>query len=212
MPTWGGRWGDRWGCPEPGENIYLALCQQFTWKQAEQWPNHKLVCEIAAIQAFDAHQQAERVERRWSVAGAQGDELDQYGAMVVFPRFGAIDTLYRKGIIAAGRALLGSGDPATFHDVIAEVNPNALRSLAEIFPACVRLTFKQTTEQEQAVIFGLLENVPGLGICLQRIVTFGDEIFQWAGDGIPVTRHWSDATSPTPITPSSETAGWAAVV
>lgn len=212
MPTWGGRWGERWGCPAPGENPYLLLCRDLTWKQAERWPNHRLVCEIAAEQAFEAHREAERVELRFGVSGGAGDELDAWGAAVDFPRFGAHDTLYKKALRASGRSLLGSGDPATFHDVIATINPTALVSLAELFPACVRLFFTDITENEQRIILGLLEHVPGLGICVQSVLTFGGEVFVWGhtdGD-VPVPFHWGYANSPG--IPEDETAGWALIL
>jgi len=211
MPTWGGFWGEPWGCPAPEENPYLLLCRDLTWKQAEDWTNFQKVCEIAAEQAFEAHLEAQQVENRLGVSRGFGDELDAWGQAVGFPRYGAHDTLYKSALQAAGRALLGTGDPDTFHDVINLINPNALLSLAEVFPACVRLTFHNITTLEQEIVFGLLENVPGLGICLQSVFAFDDQVFVWGhtdGD-VDVPHHWDDTRGG--IAPS-DVAGWAFLI
>lgn len=211
MAKWGSKWGGKWGCGDPAENIYLTLCRDHTWKQAEEWPNIKKFCEVAARSAFSAHNDAVAVEKRLGVPRARGDEQDSWGDTLDFPRFGASDTLYRFGLQAAGRALFGSGRPEDFHDVIEIVKPGALGSLQEIFPACVRLFLSGLSPTEEAIVFGLLEDVPGLGICLQKVETFGGQVFQWGhtdGD-VPVTRHW-DALSGG-LSPS-DVAGWAVVV
>ena len=211
MALWGSKWGSKWGCGPPAENIYLTLCRDHTWKQAEKWPNIKKFCEVAAKSAFSAHNDALRVEKRWGVPRSRGDELDSWGDSLDFPRFGASDTLYRFGLQASGRGLFGSGRPGDFHDVINIVKPGALGSLQEIFPGCVRLFLQGLSPVEEDIVFGLLEDVPGLGICLQKVETFGGDVFTWGhtdGD-VPVNRHWDAITgglSPADI------AGWAVLV
>ena len=210
MGTWGSKWGTKWGCPRE-ENPYAILCRDFTWKQAEEWPNFKAFCDVAALSAFAAHKEAGQVERRLGVSRAVGDELDAWGDSLDFMRFGATDTLYRFALRAAGRALRGSGRPEDFHDVISLVKPGALGSLQEIFPGCVRLFLSGLSAVEEEIVFGLLEDVPGLGICLQKVETFGGEVFIWGhtDNDVPTPHHW-DAVSGG-LAPE-DTAGWAVVV
>lgn len=214
---WGGKWGEKWGCP--GLEDYRKLCESYQWKQLDHAPNWAALCRMLVETFAEVDDKIrERVVERVGLDQAEGAELDQWGAAVNQPRWGATDDLYRRAIKAAARKIYSEGAPYDFFDIAELVNPDVLLTIQEIFPACVRLYFTGLSADEQAVLFRLMKHtddnpgVAGLAICLQFVEIDPLGVFEWSylNDDAsldPVDHHWDHTDHDIP-----SAAGWAYTV
>ena len=203
---WGAIWGGQWGC-KPLD--YHDVCRSHLWKQLENAPNFKILCQILARIALSFESEINRMEAGAGVDNAFGDELDQWGFLLDERREGATDDLFRRQIKGKARKLLGSGTVDDFFDVVDAIQENAGLSVVEAFPACVRLFFTNLTNEEQRVVFGLLTDVPALTICLQWIDVDPDGVFEFSYLNedltlFPIQRHWAHTDGDIP---ANQTAG-----
>lgn len=203
--TWGLEWGFTWG-GEPEAYDFKRLFDSHRWKQLDDATEYRKLMNLFGdiLASWDAEivLQAGRV----GIAPANGDELDDWGAMVGIVRNGMADPLYRRAIKAKCRANLGQGDPQTIYDIVRIFSDgNAKCTIVEAFPANFIVWLHNLTLAEQKQVAALFDGVPGLGIGANVVIVDPDGVFQWAGPNTPtVTRHWSGNNSP-----SSEHAGFA---
>lgn len=169
MSEWGSGWGTQWGCELDPVDKVGSLCDLWLWWQYQRAPNMQALCRIFTVIFEELEAKSQRVQTRIGVDRAVGGELDAWGVLVGITRNGVNDALMRRKIKAAARAALGQGQARDFFEVMILITPNSNPRFAEVFPACVRMFFTAVTLQEQEIIFELMKQVPGLGICLQYV-------------------------------------------
>lgn len=216
MGKWSQKWLQKWGCGPKPSDAY-ALAKTYTWKQLDHAVEFiKLRDLLASI--FDAlDRKIGAVQVKVGLDKANGDELDQIGAMVGQPRLGADDDLYRQAIKARARASYAEGAIDDFWDVALLIEPNVIFTVQEVFPACIRLNLGGITPLQQTILFDLLRLVVGLGICVEFVELLDEgELFEWSylesAPGDPrvlysVDRHWD--FYPDHDIPPSQRAGFA---
>lgn len=213
---WGNQWGSQWGC---GTVDFRDVCQLYNWKQLEFADNYNLLCQIIVriAQAIEATTSA--LQESAGIDNAHGLELDQWGEMLDERREGASDDLFRRLIKGKARKLYGSGTPDDFFDVVEAIQPNPGLTVLEAFPACVRVFFRNLNTEEQRIVFGLMNDVPALTICLQWIEVDPGGVFEFSHldspPGVnprvlfPIDRHWGHTDGDIP---QNQTAGKAFLV
>lgn len=221
MSKWGSSWGTAWGCLEDLPNKVESLCKLWLWWQYQRAPNMQTLCRIFTDLFSELEDQAQTIMDRVGLLGATSGELDAWGVLVGVQRNGVSDTLLRRKIQAKARASTGHGQPRDFFDVMTLIAPTSNPSFAEVYPACVRMFFTAVTANEQAIIFELMRQVPGLGICLQYVeIDPSGQVFEFSylesAEGVPprvtfdVQWHWD--FSPDLDIPPDQKAGFAYLI
>ncbi len=196
---WGDKWGDKWGCPSFQE--FRELCDQYQWKQLDHAPNWHKLCEILVETFAPVDDKIREMGERVGLDQAVGDEVDQWGAAVKQPRWGASDDLYKRAIKAAARKTFSQGRPHDFIDIAELINPEVGVTIQEVFPAAVRLFFRNLSADEQRILFGLMRHtedtpgVAGLAIGTQLVEVDERGVFEWSylnddSSKLPVDYHW----------------------
>jgi len=171
MSDWGDEWGSPWGCPSDPPSKVEDICRRWLWWQYDRAPNMRTMCAIFTTIFAEIERTGQRVLNTRGLAGATGGELDAWGVLVGVQRNGVSDRLLRRKIQAAARAALGEGQPRDFFDVMILIAPDSNPRFSEVFPACVRMFFDAVSNEEKAIIFELMKQVPALGVCLQYVET-----------------------------------------
>lgn len=209
---WGNIWGSQWGC---GPVDFHRVCELYEWKQLETATNFQILCQILVRLALALEAEINAMQDGVGVENAHFEELDQWGDMLgEIRRFGAIDDLFRRQIKAKARKLFGSGSPDDFFDVVETIQPDPGLTALEAFPACVRLYFRNLSVDEQRVVFGLMDDVPALTICLEWIEVDPRGVFEFSylnddASLFPIDHHWSHTDGDIP---ANQTAGKAFLV
>jgi hypothetical protein len=196
--TWGMQWGTTWGGVAAYD--YRDIVKRRLWKHLERAPNvntRAMLIEMAETWNILDLSTVE-VINAVGIEQAKGDELDEWGAMVGFPRLGAADALYRRSIKAAARKLLAGGTLGDFYDVVELVSPGTKVSIAE-GSASILIWVASLSSIEQSIVGSLFAGLPGRGIGASWI-EHNEQVFTWGhSDGdVPVEYSWdySDGSIP----------------
>ncbi len=231
MSEWGDSWGTPWGCPKDGTGdpdddqpfprTIADVCKFWLWWQYDRAENMQKLCAIFTVIFGELDDRAQQILNTRGLDGATGTELDAWGVMVNILRNGVDDNLMRRKIRAAARAALGQGQPRDFFDVLTLIAPDSNPRFAEVWPACVRLFFNAISLEEQKILFELMKQVPGLGICISYIeIDPSGQVFEFSylesDVGIvprvtfPITWHWD--FFPDKDIPPNQKAGFAFLI
>jgi len=181
MSKWGSSWGTSWGCAADPANKVEDVCKFWLWWQYDRAPNMQALCAIFTVIFSELEDKAQAVLQTRGLDGATGGELDAWGVLVGVVRNGVSDSLMRRKIKAAARAAIGHGQPRDFYDVMVLISPDSNPRFAEVYPACVRMFFDAVSNAERRIIFELMKQVPGLGICLQYVeVDDSGQVFEFS--------------------------------
>lgn len=204
--TWGMQWGITWGGVAGFD--YRDIVKRRIWKHLERAPNlntQAMLVEMAETwNTLDASTVA--VIASVGIENARGDELDDWGLMVGFPRLGAADPLYRRSIRAAARKLLAGGTLGDFYDVVELVSPGTKVSIAE-GSASIIIWVASLSTVEQSIVGSLFAGLPGRGIGASW-VEHDEQVFTWGYSDGSVNVDWSWDYSDGSI-PVNEKAGMA---
>jgi hypothetical protein len=141
----------------------------------------RALCAIFTVIFSELEDKAQAVLNTRGLDGAAGGELDAWGVLLGVVRNGVSDSLMRRKIQAAARAAIGHGQPRDFYDVMVLIAPDSNPRFAEVFPACVRMFFFAISNAERRIIFELMKQVPGLGICLQYVeIPDSGQVFEFS--------------------------------
>lgn len=198
MTDWGDDWGGKWGCTlaELQRITLIGICTRYIWWQHRDHPNIQTLCLVFAVIFSRLDVKIQNVVTMRGVDGAAGGELDNWGAAVGEPRNGLGDTLYRAVIKAKARAAIGSGNISDFFDVATLISPESDPRFREAYPACVRMFFSDAiSDQERVIMLTLMQQVPGLGICMSFVEVDDDGVFEFSylnddSSKDPVDYHW----------------------
>lgn len=231
MSKWGSPWGSSWGCKgegtgDPDDDLPFPrtmadVCKFWLWWQYDRSTNMQTLCAIFVTIFSELDDRAQQIINTRGIEGASGGELDEWGLVVGVLRNGVNDTLMRRKIKAGARAALGQGQPRDFFDVLTLIAPDSNPRFAEVWPACVRMFFSAISNDEKRILFELMKQVPGLGICINYIeVDPSGQVFEFSylesDVGIvpritfPITWHWD--FFPDKDIPAGQKAGFAFLI
>lgn len=198
MAQWGQTWGSQWGCgAQQGFESLADICERFLWWQFRDSKNIKALCALLTERFSVIDQKLQETIARRGLEGARGGELDNWGEIVGRSRHGASDTLYRRAIKARARTALSSANIGDFFAIATLISPDSDPTFAEVYPLCVRMFFSSAIDNdEKALIFELMRDVPGLTVCLQFVEVDPNGVFEFSynnasGPDDSVDFHWS---------------------
>ncbi len=194
MSNWGKAWGQQWGCV--GQSL-ADICEAWVWWQFHDKPNmNLLVCEVMVRLFSSLDEKLRIIAQNRGIDGANGGEVDAWGAMLDEKRNGMSDDLYKIAIKAKARAIISDGQIDDLADMAAIIAPTRTITFQEMYPACIQVFISGApTEDEIMLLLRLMILAVGRGICIGFIEVDSDGVFEWSyrnpDDSFdPVDFHW----------------------